>query len=81
MRRIIVHGLRLEFRDFVTFVQVWPTQPTIEGFKNFLANQEEIDKQMSGALIKNDEKILFTDKKKHWFKWHNGRELKGDVDK
>lgn len=36
---------------------------------------------MSGTLVKNDEETLFTDKKRHRFRRHNGWEAKGDVDK
>ena len=38
IKRIIVHGLRPEFKSFVTAIQVWPTQSTIEEFENLLAN-------------------------------------------
>ncbi len=44
IKRIIVHGLRPEFRGFVTGVQGWPTQPIIDEFENLLADQEAIDK-------------------------------------
>ena len=36
---------------------------------------------MSGALVKNDEKALFINKKRHWLRRHNGKGSKGDVDK
>ena len=65
IKRIIFYGLRLEFRSFVTIIQGWPTQTTIEEFENLLANQEAIDKQISRALVKNDEEALFTCKKRH----------------
>lgn len=44
MKRIIVHGLRLEFKSFVTTIQGQLIQPTIEEYENFLIDQEVIDK-------------------------------------
>lgn len=35
---------------------------------------------MSKTLVKNDDEAIFTDKKRHRFKRHNGQEAKGDVD-
>lgn len=55
--------------------------PTINEFENLLANQEAIDKQINGASIENNEKVLFTDKKRHRFRWHSVGGSKGDVDK
>ena len=68
IKRIIFHDLRSEFRSFVTIIQGWPTQTTIEEFENLLANQEAIDKQIGRALAKNDEETLFTYKKRHQFR-------------
>ena len=81
MKRIIVRGLRPEFRSFVTTVRCRPTQPTIKKYENLLANQEVIDKQMSGASVKNDKEMLFIDEKRHRFRQHSVRGSKGDVDK
>ncbi|KAE8665560.1 PLAC8 family protein [Hibiscus syriacus] len=35
IKRIIVHGLRPEYRGFVAVVQGWPTQPSLVEFKKF----------------------------------------------
>ncbi|XP_031287178.1 uncharacterized protein LOC116145883 [Pistacia vera] len=37
-RIIIIHGLRPEYRGFVTAVQGWPTQLSLVEFKNLLAD-------------------------------------------
>ncbi|KAE8704364.1 PLAC8 family protein [Hibiscus syriacus] len=37
IKRIIVHGLRPEYRGFVAAVQGWPTQPSLVEFENLLA--------------------------------------------
>lgn len=65
MKRIVVHGLRPKFGNFVTAVQGCPTQPTIEKFKDLLADKKKIDKQISGVSVKNDEEAIFTDKKRY----------------
>ena len=38
MRRIIIHGLRPEYRGFIAAVQGWPTPPSLEDLENLLAN-------------------------------------------
>lgn len=62
MRRIIIHGLRPEFHGLVTAINGWATEPTLVELENILANQEELDKQMAGVSVKNDEKALYTKK-------------------
>ena len=58
MRRIIIHGLRLEYRSFVAAIQGWPIQPSLVELENLLANQEALIKQMvlnAGSRNRNDE--------------------------
>ncbi|KAL0451640.1 UNVERIFIED_CONTAM: hypothetical protein Slati_1142100 [Sesamum latifolium] len=62
MKRIFIHGLKPEFRSFVTAVQGWPTQPSLVEFKNLLAGQEALAKQMGGVSLKNDEEALYATK-------------------
>lgn len=81
IKRIIVHGLRPEFGSFVIVVQGWPIQPTIEEFKYLLADQEVIDKQISGASVKNNEEEFFSNKKRYQFRQHKNEGSKGNVDK
>ena len=38
MRRIIIHGLRSQYHNFMVVVQGWPTQPSIEELENLLAS-------------------------------------------
>ncbi|KAE8730369.1 tir-nbs resistance protein [Hibiscus syriacus] len=52
IKRIIVHGLRPEYRGFVAAVQGWPTQPSLVELKNLLAVQEAMAKQMGGVSLK-----------------------------
>ncbi|XP_050156247.1 uncharacterized protein LOC126630164 [Malus sylvestris] len=37
MKRIIIYGLRPEYRGFVAAIQGWPTQPSLVEFENLLA--------------------------------------------
>jgi len=46
MKRIIIYGLKLEFRSFVAAIQGWQTQPSLVEFENLLAGQEALAKQM-----------------------------------
>ncbi|KAK4434384.1 hypothetical protein Salat_0601200 [Sesamum alatum] len=62
MKRIIIHGLKPEFRSFVAAVQGWPTQPSLVELENLLAGQEALAKQMGGASLKNDEEALYASK-------------------
>ena len=61
MKRIIIHGLRPEYRSFIIVVQGWPTQPSLVEFENLLASQEAMAKQM-GGILKGEEEALYTNK-------------------
>ncbi|KAF7831524.1 Retrovirus-related Pol polyprotein from transposon TNT 1-94 [Senna tora] len=62
MRRIIVHGLRLEFLGLVTATRGWAKEPTLIELENILENQEALDKQMSKASVQEEDKALFSSK-------------------
>ncbi|KAL7586905.1 hypothetical protein Lser_V15G39190 [Lactuca serriola] len=68
MKRIIIHGLRPEYRSFVTALQGWPVQPSLVEFENLLANQEAMAKQMGGITLKSEEEALYTSKSRRNFK-------------
>ncbi|XP_076905903.1 uncharacterized protein LOC143561814 [Bidens hawaiensis] len=51
MKRILIHGLRTEFRSFVAAVQGWPKQPSLVEFENLLASQEDLAKQIGDISI------------------------------
>ncbi|CAL5324316.1 unnamed protein product [Camellia sinensis] len=59
VKRIIIHGLRLEFRGFVAAVQGWKKQPSLVEFENLLAGQEALAKQMEGVSLKGKEEALY----------------------
>ena len=60
MRRIIIHGLRPEYRSFVVAIQSWPVQPSLVELENLLADQEAFVKQMVGVSLKSEEEALFS---------------------
>jgi hypothetical protein len=62
IRRIIIHGLRPEYRSFITVVQGWPVQPSLVELENLLANQEVMVKQMVEVSLKSEEEALFSGK-------------------
>lgn len=68
MKRIIIHGLRPEYRSFVLTVQGWPTQPSLVEFENLLAGQEAMARQMGGLTLKGEEEALYTSKSRGNFK-------------
>ncbi|KAE8677916.1 Protochlorophyllide reductase C family protein [Hibiscus syriacus] len=59
IKRIIVHGLRPEYRSFVAAVQGWPTQPSLVEFENLLTDQETMAKKMGGVLLKSEEEMFY----------------------
>jgi transposase InsO family protein len=81
IKRIIIHGLRPEYRGFVTAIQGWPTQPSLVEFENLLADQEAMAKQMGGVSLKGEEEALYTSKTRGTFKRNTGSESKKDGDK
>lgn len=86
MKRIIIHGLKLEFRSFVAAIQGWPTQPSLVAFENLLTSQEELAKQMGRVSVKAEDEALYVGKGKskykpqsnHGNKRHNERFKKHD---
>ncbi|KAM1301664.1 hypothetical protein ACFX2H_012670 [Malus domestica] len=81
MKRIIIHGLRPEYRGFIAAIQGWPTQPSLVEFENLLAGQEAMAKQMGRVLLKGEEEALYTSKSKGTFKRYTGSGSKKDGDK
>ncbi|KAI3509833.1 hypothetical protein L1887_25356 [Cichorium endivia] len=68
MKRIIIHGLRPEYRSFIIAVQGWPVQPSLVEFENLLASQEAMAKQMGNITLKSEDEALYTSKSRRNFK-------------
>ncbi|XP_062099901.1 uncharacterized protein LOC133805758 [Humulus lupulus] len=72
MKRIIIHGLRPEYRSFVTAIKDWPTQPSLVEFENLLADQESLAKKILGVSLKSEEdQALFSNKRQGRLRQHN----------
>ena len=54
IRRIIIYGIKPEYKGFITVVQGWPKPPTLNELENLLANQQTLTKQMAGVLLKSE---------------------------
>ena len=79
MKRIIIHGLKPEFRSFVAAIQGWQTQPSLVEFENLLAGQEALAKQMGGVSLKTEEEALYANKSRWNSKQHaTGRSKKNN---
>jgi len=53
--RIIIRGLKREYIPYVTSIQGWVQQPSLEEFENLLSSQESLAKQMTSVSIKEGE--------------------------
>ncbi|KAG8364306.1 hypothetical protein BUALT_Bualt19G0115000 [Buddleja alternifolia] len=73
MKRIIIHGLRPEYRSFVAAVQGWQKEPSLVEFENLLAGQEALAKQMGGVSLKDEEEALYVNKGR----WNSKQHTKG----
>ena len=60
MRRIVIHGLRPEYRSFVAAIQGWPVQPSLVELENLLVDQEALVKKMVGVSLKSEKEALFS---------------------
>ncbi|KAH6831338.1 hypothetical protein C2S53_010991 [Perilla frutescens var. hirtella] len=76
MRRIIIHGLKPEFRAIMTSIQGWSEQPSLVNLENLLADQEALTGQMEEVSFKRDNEALFSHNKKKGFS-HLKNEYKG----
>ncbi|KAG6509746.1 hypothetical protein ZIOFF_027751 [Zingiber officinale] len=63
LKRYIIRGLRPEYTPFVTSIQGWAQQSSLEEFENLLSSQELLARQMAGTRIKEESSnALFTKK-------------------
>ncbi|KAK2998211.1 hypothetical protein RJ639_023475 [Escallonia herrerae] len=79
LRRYLIRGLRKEYMLFVTFVQGWASQPSVEELENLFSNQEALAKQMSLQTESND--VLFSkenSKSKHFSEAIGGNKNVGE---
>jgi len=60
MRRLIIKGLNPKYSGLVTATRGWASQPSLVELESILANQEDLEKQMSKVSMKDEENALFT---------------------
>ncbi|KAF7843277.1 Retrovirus-related Pol polyprotein from transposon TNT 1-94 [Senna tora] len=65
-KRFIIRGLKQEYTPFVTSIQGWAKQPSIEELENLLSNQEALAKQMSKTFILNETHVNYADFNDEW---------------
>ncbi|XP_071741056.1 uncharacterized protein [Rutidosis leptorrhynchoides] len=58
LRRYLIRGLKKEYVPFITSIQGWSTQPSIEELENLLSNQEALAKQMAKGF--ENDAVLFS---------------------
>ncbi|KAH0665503.1 hypothetical protein KY290_027735 [Solanum tuberosum] len=71
MKRIIIHGLRSEYRNFVTAILGWKIQPSLVELENMFVGQEAMAKQMGGVSQKGEEEALYINKSRGNSKQYN----------
>ncbi|KAM3269389.1 hypothetical protein P3S67_030271 [Capsicum chacoense] len=62
MKHIIIHGLKPEFRSFIAAIQGWQVQPSLVEFKNLLAGQKALAKQMGRVSLKKKQESLYANR-------------------
>lgn len=63
MKRIIIHGLKPEYKSIITATRGWVIEPTLADLENLLINEEDLDKPMSSQPTIREETALFTDRR------------------
>ncbi|KAG6478070.1 hypothetical protein ZIOFF_061502 [Zingiber officinale] len=64
-KRYIIRGLQPEYTPFITSIQGWAQQPSLEELENLLSSQESLAKQMATMNIKEESKRTLCDKLGH----------------
>lgn len=64
LKRYIFHGLKPEYIPYVTSIQGWAQQPSLEEFENLLSSQVSLGQQMAGVTVKDDEESALLARKK-----------------
>ena len=86
LRRHIVRGLKPEYTPFITSIQGWAQQPSLEELENLLTSQESLAKQMAGIQVSEGEgEVLLAagknfKRKEKKFDWSRGRAESSEKD-
>ena len=60
LRRFLIRGLQKEYIPYITSVQGWETQPSVEELESLLSNQEALAKQMAKSFNSEQDAVLFS---------------------
>ncbi|KAK4381915.1 Retrovirus-related Pol polyprotein from transposon TNT 1-94 [Sesamum angolense] len=60
LRRFLIRGLQKEYNPYVTSVQGWEKQPSVEELESLLSNQEALAKQMAKNFNFEQDVVLFS---------------------
>lgn len=71
IRRCIIRGLKPEYIPYVTSIQGWATQPSLEEFENLLSSQEMLAKQIANVSVKEGGTQALVAKKKSFSPYKN----------
>lgn len=63
LRRFLIRGLKMEYIPFITSIQGWEKQPSVEELESLLSNQEALAKQMAKNLNSERDDVLFSKEK------------------
>ncbi|VVB03426.1 unnamed protein product [Arabis nemorensis] len=63
MKRIIIHGLKPEYKSIITATRGWATEPTLADLENLLINEEDLDKSTLSGPTNGEETALFTNRR------------------
>ncbi|KAI4346247.1 hypothetical protein L6164_013315 [Bauhinia variegata] len=72
MRQHVICGLRPEYIPYVTSIQGWAQQPSLEEFESFLSSQESLAMQMARLSVSeksgdtDNKNVLLTERKKNF---------------
>ncbi|KAL3506315.1 hypothetical protein ACH5RR_031697 [Cinchona calisaya] len=62
-KRIIIHGLRTEYKGLITATRGWSKEPTLAELKSLLTNEEALDSSTSKVSTNDEENALSTKRK------------------
>ncbi|KAL0314881.1 UNVERIFIED_CONTAM: hypothetical protein Sangu_2332500 [Sesamum angustifolium] len=60
LRRFLIRGIQKEYNPYVTSVQGWEKQPSVEELESLLSNQEALAKQMAKNFNFEQDAVLFS---------------------
>ncbi|KAH0730190.1 hypothetical protein KY289_001378 [Solanum tuberosum] len=66
MRRIVICGLKPEYIPFLTLIQGWTQQPSLEEFEILLSSQELLAKQLVSVFVKDGEGDALVDDERNF---------------